>query len=92
MTDFYYSMLQQGMSPAAALRSAKLKMMRDKRWSAPYYWAGFVLQGEYTNRIGIDQHPWLNMRLIILSLVSLTVAGLLIIHKRKRRISTRQSN
>jgi len=92
MTDFYYSMLQQGMSPAAALRSAKLKMMRDKRWSAPYYWAGFVLQGEYTNRIGIDQHPWLNMRLIILSLLSLTVAGLLIIHKRKRRISTRQSN
>jgi CHAT domain-containing protein len=92
MADFYHSMLQQGMSPAAALSSAKLKMMRDKRWSAPYYWAGFVLQGEYTNRIGVDRHSWLNPRLIILSLLILIVAGLPIIHKRKRRISTRQSN
>ena len=56
MADFYKSMLQKGMSPAAALRSAKLKMMRDKQWSAPYYWAGFVLQGEYANRIVVDHH------------------------------------
>jgi CHAT domain-containing protein len=89
MADFYQSMLQQGMSPAASLTAAKLKMMRDKRWSAPYYWAGFVLQGEYTNRIGVDQHPWLNMRLIVLSLLILVVAGVLIIHNRKRRISLR---
>ena len=92
MADFYQSMLQQGMSPAAALRSAKLKMMRDKRWSEPYYWAGFVLQGEYTNRIGVEQHPWLNLRTVVLSLLILIVAGLLITHKRKRRISPRQSN
>jgi len=92
MADFYESMLQQGMSPAAALRSAKLKMIRDKRWSAPYYWAGFVLQGEYTNRIGVDHYSWLNMRVVFLSLLILTATGLVIIHKRKRRISPRQSN
>jgi len=89
MADFYHSMLQQGMSPAAALRAAKLKMMQDKRWNAPYYWAGFVLQGEYTNRIGVDRHPWLNMRLIILSFPILIAAGLLVVYKRKRRISPR---
>ena len=90
MADFYEAMLQQGMSPAAALRSAKLKMMRDKQWSAPYYWAGFVLQGEYTNRISVDRHPWLNTRVMVLSLLILTVVtGLLLI---KRRISPRQSN
>src|SRR4029079_1643095 len=53
MADFYEAMLQQGMTPSAALRSAKLKMMRDKQWNEPYYWAGFVLQGEYTNHIAV---------------------------------------
>jgi hypothetical protein len=88
MAHFYEAMLQQGMSPAAALRSAKLKMMQDKQWNAPYYWAGFVLQGEYTNRISVDHHPWLKTRLVVLSLLAMiVVAGLLIIHKQKRRIS-----
>ena len=56
MADFYEGMLKKGMTPAAALRSAKLKMMQGKQWSAPYYWAGFVLQGEYTNHIAVDRH------------------------------------
>jgi CHAT domain-containing protein len=86
MAAFYESMLQQGMSPAAALRSAKLKVMQDKQWSAPYYWAGFVLQGEYTNRIRVDQHSWLKTRIVVLSLLTLiVVTGVVIIHKRKRR-------
>lgn len=93
MAHFYEAMLQQGMSPAAALRSAKLKMMRDKQWNAPYYWAGFVLQGEYTNRISVDRHPWLKTRSVVLTLLTLiVVTGLLIIDKRKRRMSSRQSN
>jgi CHAT domain-containing protein/tetratricopeptide (TPR) repeat protein len=33
-------------SPAAALRAAQASMSRQPRWAAPYYWAGFVLQGE----------------------------------------------
>ncbi len=47
MTRFYRAMLHQGLSPAAALREAQLSMARDPRWSAPYHWAGFVLQGEW---------------------------------------------
>ena len=47
MTRFYTRLLgPQKVSPAAALRAAQVSMARDKRWSSPYYWAGFTLQGE----------------------------------------------
>jgi CHAT domain-containing protein len=86
MGEFYEGMLQKGMTPSAALRSAKLKMMHDKQWSAPYYWAGFVLQGDYTNRITVDRHGWLRPALILLFLPILIAATVLILQKRKRRI------
>lgn len=85
MADFYDSMFQKGMSPAAALRAAKLKMMRDARWSAPYYWAGFVLQGEYNNHITVEHHSWRRSVLVVLFLLILIAATLLILQKRKRR-------
>jgi CHAT domain-containing protein len=44
---FYRGLLQQGLSPAAALRRAQVEMSKHERWSAPYHWAAFVLQGEY---------------------------------------------
>ncbi len=47
MTRFYRGMLKEGRPPAAALRAAQLEMSRSPRWRAPYYWAGFVLQGEW---------------------------------------------
>lgn len=47
MKKFYQGMLVEKRSPAAALRSAQLAMAADARWSAPYYWSGFVLQGEW---------------------------------------------
>jgi CHAT domain-containing protein len=47
MKIFYREMFQGGNTAAAALRQAQLEMWRSKRWSAPYYWAGFVLQGEW---------------------------------------------
>lgn len=84
MADFYESMLQKGMGPSTALRAAKLKLINDKRWNAPYYWAGFVLQGEYSNRIAVVRYPWLRTGLVILSLLTLAAATLLLIRKRKR--------
>ena len=92
MAHFYEAMLQQGMSPAAALRAAKLKMKQDKNWSAPYYWAGFVVQGEYENHIAVDQRTPLRFVLILLFLVGLIAASVLIFRKRKRRFSTPQSS
>ncbi len=47
MNRFYRKMLIESMPPAAALRAAQVSMWKDKRWKAPYYWAGFVLQGEW---------------------------------------------
>jgi CHAT domain-containing protein/tetratricopeptide (TPR) repeat protein len=47
MRHFYTGLLgPEKLSPATALRAAQISMSADKRWSAPYYWAGFVLQGE----------------------------------------------
>ncbi|HKQ75079.1 MAG TPA: CHAT domain-containing tetratricopeptide repeat protein [Blastocatellia bacterium] len=47
MKRFYEKMLKEGMTPAAALRAAQVSMWKDKRWEAPYFWAGFILQGEW---------------------------------------------
>jgi CHAT domain-containing protein len=47
MVRFYQGMLNEGMRPAAALRTAQLSLMNDKRWTSPYYWAPFTLQGEW---------------------------------------------
>ena len=87
MTEFYNALLHEGMPTAAALRSAKLKMMQDKRWGAPYYWAGFVLQGEYTNRIAVERNSPLGLPLFALSLVGIS-GGLFFLHRRRRRSSS----
>src|SRR5262249_36869899 len=48
MKRFYQGMLgPKKLRPAAALREAQLAVARQKRWEHPYYWAGFVLQGEW---------------------------------------------
>lgn len=48
MTDFYQRLLTgQGMSPAAAMRGAQQSMIAGKKYSAPFYWAPFVLVGEW---------------------------------------------
>ena len=85
MADFYELMLQKGMPPAAALRAAKLNMMRDKQWNAPYYWAGFELQGEYANKIVVNHYSWLGPRFILLCLLILIVSGLILSQIRKQR-------
>jgi len=47
MARFYEKMLKGELRPAAALRAAQVEMWRQKQWTAPYYWAAFVLQGEW---------------------------------------------
>jgi CHAT domain-containing protein/Tfp pilus assembly protein PilF len=47
MERFYRHLLKDGMHSAEALRAAQLSMLREERWAAPYYWAGFTLQGEW---------------------------------------------
>lgn len=47
MKVFYQRMLKDGMSPPAALREAQMSVRAQRRWAAPYYWAGFFIQGEW---------------------------------------------
>jgi CHAT domain-containing protein len=54
MQHFYEAILQEGVPSASALRSAKLKMLTQKRWQSPYYWAAFVVQGDYQHTIKLS--------------------------------------
>lgn len=47
MSRLYKGMLREGLRPTAALRAAQLELGRQRQWHAPYYWAGFVQQGEW---------------------------------------------
>ncbi|HEV2667935.1 MAG TPA: CHAT domain-containing tetratricopeptide repeat protein, partial [Blastocatellia bacterium] len=47
MKRFYRRMLQDGMRPAAALRAAQIEMWKRPQWQSPFYWGGFILQGEW---------------------------------------------
>lgn len=47
MKRFYTYMLSEGKPASFALRQAQLDMVNSAEWSAPFYWAGFVLQGEW---------------------------------------------
>jgi CHAT domain-containing protein len=48
MTDFYKKFFgAEDASPSAALREAQLAMIAGKKYSAPFYWAPFVLVGDW---------------------------------------------
>ncbi|MCJ7579250.1 MAG: CHAT domain-containing protein [Candidatus Aminicenantes bacterium] len=48
--NLFYEFLFQGNSKAQALRMAKLRMMKS-RFSHPYYWAAFVLNGDFATSL-----------------------------------------
>jgi CHAT domain-containing protein len=43
----FYRYLVEGLPPAAALKSAQDRMIEREPWRSPYYWSGFILQGEW---------------------------------------------
>ncbi len=47
MAGFYRTMFSGRLSPAAALRQAQLQTRAQPRWSQPFFWAAFELQGEW---------------------------------------------
>ncbi len=48
MTDFYKRFLGPGAVPASsAMRNAQLSMISARKYSAPFYWAPFVLVGDW---------------------------------------------
>lgn len=47
MSGFYGAMLKEKLPPPAALRSAQLAIRGHPEWQDPFYWAPFVLQGDW---------------------------------------------
>jgi len=47
MQRLYTGMLRNNKTPAAALRAAQIEMWRTRQWQSPYFWAPFVMQGEW---------------------------------------------
>ncbi len=48
LMKLFYRALEDGAgTPAAALREAQRSMAKQPAWRAPYFWAGFLLHGEW---------------------------------------------
>jgi CHAT domain-containing protein len=47
MQRFYEGMFHRDLSPPEALRQARLAVRSQPQWQAPYYWAPFVLEGDW---------------------------------------------
>lgn len=47
MFRLYRNIIDKGQPPSAALRHAQVELWEDGDWRSPYYWAAFVLQGEW---------------------------------------------
>lgn len=50
MREFYEAYIHSHVSAASALRQAQLKVLSDGSHKAPYYWAAFVLEGDWHAR------------------------------------------
>jgi CHAT domain-containing protein len=47
MPEFYQALLQPNTSKAQALRQAQLSLMKDEQYEHPYFWAPFILVGNW---------------------------------------------
>lgn len=90
MKHFYTALLRDNATPAAALQSAKREMWQHDKWRQPYFWAAFVLQGEYTTRFGeaasegLDASIWWSPWVGVAALAVLG-AGLYAVRRRRCR-------
>jgi CHAT domain-containing protein len=83
MKHFYDGMFKKGMTPSGALRDAQLRMLQQQRWQGPYYWAAFVIQGQYNQNEML--RPGLNPVWIILLATAISGIAILFFMRRRRR-------
>jgi CHAT domain-containing protein/Tfp pilus assembly protein PilF len=88
MKYFYEGMFKRGLTPAAALREAQLGVWKQKRWHAPYYWAAFVIQGQYNQQeiTGFQRAPSKSFAIAAGVGVTLFLAAILLLRRRRKRI------
>jgi CHAT domain-containing protein/Tfp pilus assembly protein PilF len=78
MKRFYSEILLNHKTPDEALRIAQNSIRQIPEWSAPHYWAGFTLQGEYRYVVN-SERGWRRYSMLIvigiLGIVFVSVAG-----------------
>ena len=84
MRLFYGYMLRDGLSPAAALRKAQVTMSQQKRWQSQYYWAGFVIQGQYIQNQTAGRFPMPGLALWLLGATVVTAAVFYALKRRRK--------
>jgi hypothetical protein len=93
MKHFYEGLFEKGLTPASALREAQLALRQQKRWQEPYYWAGFVIQGQYNQKValGYKNRLWEFGVLVMVGGV-LLASIFLMIRRRSRRVRATQAD
>jgi len=88
MQHFYEGMFTEKLSAPAALRKAQLELSRQKRWRSPYYWAGFVIQGQYAGRENSEGKTitWRGKLVSLAILTIVLVTGLYSIKHYRRKL------
>src|ERR1043165_1034888 len=87
MKLFYAGMFQRGLTPAAALRDAQLKVRSQKRWESPYYWAAFVIQGEYDQQqLGSTAAYGFKVMAVVTVLVALALGSVFFFRWKRKKI------
>jgi CHAT domain-containing protein/uncharacterized protein HemY len=86
MKHFYAALFEKGMPPAAALRDAQLELAKRSRWQSPYYWAGFVIQGQYDQKEQFSQSSIGKTETAVVLILggSLLLASIVLYRRRKR--------
>ena len=89
MKHFYTALFRKGLPPAAALRDAQLELAKYPRWQSPYYWAGFVIQGQYEQKGQFTQPSLSKIQIAVFAVLgsSLLVAFILFLRRRRRAAS-----
>jgi len=47
MQRFYHGLFHDGLPASAALRQAQISLWKERTWRDPYFWAAFILQGDW---------------------------------------------
>jgi tetratricopeptide (TPR) repeat protein len=85
MKLFYEGVFNRQLSFSAAMRAAKEEIRRQPRWRAPYYWAGFVLHGEYHTAPFAPPPDWKRAAYWgAAGAVGLALASFVIVRRRRR--------
>jgi CHAT domain-containing protein len=84
MQLFYGYMLRDGLSPAAALRKAQVSMSQQKRWHSPYYWAGFVIQGQYIPSERVNRFSSQRVMLWLVAAALVSAAAFYALRRRRK--------